>query len=393
MAMEIPRLAAIASGFEEFRFQTLRIAYVPGCPATRSGVVMAAYVEDPLAQDPLGAVEFRAYETSFVSSVGREASSKVEVEDQKIWWLIHPVSVGISETFRDPTRRFQGKVVVATTGSESADNHALAGFLVLEYTVHLKSLRPARSLFLLLGNDPSAPETFTGGGSTNVINWPRLQWQEGEFGWEDSVAVRPDTDQTYDSTWLLEAGAWLLDFVFTLGAAASVDRVKSPRSVIRTIRPKLWRDGKSYNCQGLVAGTLFYARPDIDDQALFCLDKVSADDDEKSATYALNRDLEPPLPLSFAKLILAPMAAGDVVVTVHGQPVSATSATKDTLMTTTFALGTGAVTLEDVTRVTTTQGYVAHSDLVPTGTEARTASSGLTNHIGWARRQFSNDSA
>jgi hypothetical protein len=401
LVMEMPRLQAISGGFEEFRFQRIRISYVPGCPATRSGVVMAAYIEDPLARDPIGAIETRAYETSFIGSVGIPMSSKMENEDQKIWWLTHPVSVSsdLGETFRDPTKRFQGKVVVSTSGAASADDGLLAGYLVVEYEVHLHSLRPARdefAVFAHLGTDTQ--QVFTGGAADllNVMEWPTLGQALGAWGWENSLSTRPGVDASYQESFYLDAAAWLFSLVESLGAAASVEekRVVSPRQ--RSIlRPKISRNGTRYVTQNVRDVKMRSRGVSIDVIRGFGTVEASDVDEHEVVWRASFEDGVAPIALTpvFERTVMMPEAAGDIVYDIIGQEADLDAGSETTLATTTFALGTGAVILEDATRVTTTVPYVCYCRLTPTGVETRATSTATANNLAVARRSFTTDSA
>jgi hypothetical protein len=380
LSSEIPRLVSISGGFEKFKFKRLRLHYTPGCPTTRTGVVHAAYIEDPLSRNPLGAIEFRAYEHSFVGSVGVPLSTTLEVEEEDQWYLIHPVSdsANLTEAFRDPTKRFQGKISLATGGSTVADENTLAGYVCLEYEVYMKDLRPARSMALSLSTTSGFSQTFTGGASasTNNVQWPLLNWASGEFGWQPSRGVRPDSLAREDESFWLEAATWVFDTFLALNEVeASTDGVVVRRP--SGPKPKMLMRGDKYILLNVEAGTKFVSTRCVGIEKFGKLQRTTKALDGTVYHYWECGDVKGEVDADelWRHTQFAPMAAGDVTLTIVGQPVdeNADLANEETISTSLFVLGTGAGVMEDVAPVTTTKDYIAYARVTPTGTEVRTS--------------------
>jgi hypothetical protein len=382
MSSQFARLSAISGGFEHFNFRKLRLVYTPGCPATRSGVVMMAYMEDPLSEDPSGAVEFRAYETSSVCSVGVPSQTQVENEDQQRWWLIHPVSEPLdvssgSSSYVDPSNRFQGKVVVCTAGSSAADDKLLAGYISIEYEVDLSSLRPSRKLMMSLSTMSTSAQSFVRGASlsANTFHWPKLNWEMGDFGWSPDRSERADMGYDMDQTWMLEAGNWILSYLIGLDAA-SVEQGYEMITIKkdRRVKPKIYSTQRGVRVRNvsneiisLSPSRVFLLEGSPNNcvklgvsktgRALFRLGEVK--DGEHCEPY-------------WRHVTLEPEAAGDVTISVIG--IDNETFIETTFMTVTAALGTGAITLEDCTSFSTAinpSAYVTRAQVVPTGTETR----------------------
>jgi hypothetical protein len=379
LAVNIPRLSGICASFEEFRFDLVAVEYETAAPATRSGVVMAAVIDDPLARNPVGAAEFKGYETSLVGPISKNMSTKLEKEDQKRWWLVHPASEGAaSATYRDPTTRFQGKVVVALGYQATADAGLIAGYLALKYRVRLKSLRPAFKQSFSLDNPYAKTFTSTDTGA-NGIPWGRLAQSTGDWGWQDSASQRDgfSTVEMYES-WLATAGQYMLDWTIQLlGSAAEQKHALMPAKrtcALSAKRRGMWTDG-------LPAGTKLLLRDvAMQDDAALHARSGSVELSLAGVRFAL-RDCRERGYLTDAfwrKCELAPDAAGDFTVTVLAHDM-VNSSTADTVASVLTAGGTGALRNSYSDKVTVGADSMCYAKCVCTSGESRALDTSLND--------------
>jgi hypothetical protein len=103
--------------------------------------------------------------------------------------------------------------------------------------------------------------------------------------------------------------------------------------------------------------------------------------------YRVDEAKDGPLPAVWRKAVLVPQAAGDVTVSLVGFPADGELGTDETTyVTTTYALGTGALILEDNTVFSDTTGEkVVRLQVVPTGVESRLLDTSPASRLGLTR--------
>jgi len=134
-----PKLSAIASAFEQYRFRKLRFHYVTGCPATTSGSIMH-YVDYDLADAPAPtAIALLANQTASVASVALDNSIDYDVNRQMLPKMFtganQAVAVGSArESFIGFYRLFMDKGTTPTP--------TFAGYVYVEYVCSLWTPKP-----------------------------------------------------------------------------------------------------------------------------------------------------------------------------------------------------------------------------------------------------------
>lgn len=351
LTMNLTRLSSLAHGFERFRFRRLRVLYQNACPMTRSGEVMCAIIDDPLAADPLGGVDYANFEVSFVGAVGESLTTALDRNSEKKWWYIHPTADAYPSPSAtlvvDPTTRFQGKVVVATGGSVSADTGLKAGYLFLEYDVELDGLRPSFDNCLVL----SGPSAFTATDTGAQVHWNESANSVGNWLWEPRGATRPGLGTTnhMDSTWKQVIGDYAVGYLLDwAGATVSIPH-SSPRPRVAATCMALVarRDGMRVRGR-LPVGCLLETDLVLEDGDVlddFGTVERESKTDGTTVRWRLTKPLVGKLTQAFwRRTRLAPDAAGDIMVTISGVDAS-DGTTSNTYYSETHVVGTGAATV------------------------------------------------
>ncbi len=339
MSMSLPKLAGSAQSWERFEFERLDLLYETTCAKTVSGFVMAAIQQNPTDPDPSNVIEYYDYATGFVTSVGANKRARAQLVRRSEGYFT-TISSGDQSAadFTDPTTRFQGKYSVATGGSVSADSGTAAGLLVLEYVCHLWGERPSRDSVLTLTTPRAGAFSQTG---TNVA-WRALANSIGSWGWENSTALRPgfSTIKTEES-WVSSAGDYAIGYLLDWAGAAA--QGVSPR---RTVSATYGVAARKWGAivRGVVpVGTTISLRARNEAEAKEVVIYGRTRLGEGRAYVTLDVPLEGRLEgAHWQTMELVPNAAGDITITVDSVAENDPTSVQ-TLNSTTFSLGTGAV--------------------------------------------------
>ncbi len=368
-------LASTAFSYEKYRFTNLRLRYWTQAPSSRSGVVSAVIILDPLSTPPEDPQAFMAYANSLTRAISLDgASVPHRINDGKWLYVALDASPGNST---DPTTRYQGLVSWQSQGASSDDAGLLSGYLGLEYTCQFLGHRPMRNTILSL--EPKAMD-FKGGGtafdqtcvydsSPNCVGSYDLQI-EGEGETEtNNVVPGYNSATTYTDSWASYLGKHLLNYYLPLGVAA-VDgkRVEPEKGFVSRPPVSLSRSriGGPWTCE--VGGA-------ITDVVPMWVDVMCTSSDDEKKNGLLSHPVRMSQLKSSESYQLRGNAAGDVTVAITcAKPDGSASESIDSVTT---SSGTGALSLRRCYQFSeTVKNCRLKLTVVPTGTETRSLSTG-----------------
>lgn len=307
IANVFPRLSSLALSFEKFRFKRLRLVYNSAAPTTRSGQIAMCIVSDPEAQAPSDVVQLYSYQCSAVTPVGMSAMTPwFRPAEPGKWFLTNAITS--PDTNVDPTNRFIGKMFVLSTRCVSADAHAIAGEVSIEYECEFTNTRPA----LTISTSCTEPSAITYTDAETRPFWDDIISQIGWWGHEagNDGPINDASALDQNSTWLVPAGRWIVNYLFDFeDATSSYTRVGSGS------QPKTPVVRHRYLAKSAPGRPYVLRRPSI----LY----APFDDDSKDM----------------------PEAAGDITVRVKAKPSDGGAI--ETLSETVYAAGTSALTAEE----------------------------------------------
>jgi hypothetical protein len=179
------RVAAIATTYEKYVYQSLTYRFVPQCPTSTAGSVMLTFERDPAnpaanGGDPTSFMQnCMSYEHTSITPpwVGSSVTYKRDANEKKLFWIS-----GQGSNY-DPRGTSQGQFLCygANVPTETG-----LGFIVMDYVLDLcePSIMPARTGAGIAGNgtastnlpsqyqfmNTNAVTKYTGIGSSSVMN-------------------------------------------------------------------------------------------------------------------------------------------------------------------------------------------------------------------------------
>lgn len=146
-SVTFPALAGRALQYEKYRFLSLQIEYVPGCPATQSGalgmVMKTEYTDNPSSVDD-SIPSIASYEFGAGGTVTLPLRTKRwEVKEPREYYTDTAMAAenGVLNVF-------QATLVWMSAASSSADHGKLAGYIRARYVIRFSKWRPTREVVL-----------------------------------------------------------------------------------------------------------------------------------------------------------------------------------------------------------------------------------------------------
>jgi hypothetical protein len=221
-----PRLASIASAFERYKFDWLRVEFHTAAPATRSGSIGLLIKFDPQDEEPVSMVQIAENEAGAVGTVAEDLAVEGSWPEADPYYLMTP-DISSSDTF-DAQWRYPGRLWVATGDSVSADNRLLAGYLSVEYRVRLLRCKPATNL--LAAGESAAGQTATD--TASYLDWS-MDNLVGWWDWFNSPSSVPQGTLEFREQVAAAAGDWSTNYLLEWAGAAFDEaerKVFSPRT-------------------------------------------------------------------------------------------------------------------------------------------------------------------
>jgi hypothetical protein len=369
------RLSAHALAAEKFRFTDTHLEFWTQSPTSRSGIISAVIILDPLAVPPNDPQGYMAFEEALTGPISMDRASKTHrVKDPK-WYYVATDSSTSNGT--DPTTRYQGSVTWQSQAASSSDAGLLAGYIGMHYRCELLGARPVRPTVLTVTGTKSQSFVGASGSNANTVEFADVPAAIGSYDCDPLSKAAPVAGYTTSGAGTTLSNSLLsfltkrmINYYLPIGAATVDGEEKKNAPGFAWRPPVLLQKGRK-------GWTMEVGGAVVDMVPLWATVLERADDEEKSGV------LMHPISLSTLKLdrnyILAPNAAGDVTVYLT---VKSAAGADTNVASTLHSAGTGALTLrgsfntEDLTSMEA--GDRLQLRVQPVSGETRAASSSVS---------------
>lgn len=362
-----PRLQAMALMFEKYRFLKFGIEYHPGCPTVQSGAVGIMVDFDPTDPAPSSLVTLAQNECAAVGTVAFPLRVSATFNSNDPWYYVTSMA-SPNNTNAVQQWEHQGRMFICTDQAASSSNALFAGYLSISYEIEFLRLRPVTQT-VAAGN--IASKAVTGGASiaSQVMD---IGWQS-LIGWFETNGVGAplaieDNSVDGDSVARLGPGVWQagLNLLLGSGVDSRTDKEIDPDSKSVVVPHPV----RTAHCS--VSSSKVKSTPVTEG---FEFQELKPHREYRWWNPEYCKDV----PDSQFDIDAIPQASGDFTVNLVSYDVTtaATSAISSTLV----SAGTTSQSYTASIPFTLTDPSLVYVQVVPTGVETRTVSSGQVDYV------------